>query len=217
MSNFPEQGSPEWFQLRRGLFTGSEIENILKPKGLGATGETYIYQKIAELISDPEYDIQFSNEATRWGQFHEETAAYTYAKRTGLVIEEIGFQVHEELKYLGASPDRRVYDKHQWGVAEIKCPFAPENHLKHCLIDSPEDFKSEFPKYYWQCVCEFVCTPFTEFVDFVSFDPRMNKAHRFFRFRFVPSKTDQEFLLTRAREARAIMNTLCSKLNIPIN
>lgn len=198
-SNSPEQGSPEWFAIRRGLFTGSEIENICKPKGLGSTGETYIYQKVSEILTPPKFDQpQFENDATRWGNEYEPLAVSVHEIRSNSQAEEIGFMKHHVWSFLGASPDRKMFRDGNVGVMECKCPYSGENHIKHMMIDSVEYFKANFPKYYWQCVCEFVCTPDCKFVDFVSFDPRVDKKYRYFCFTFTPSQEDCEFLINRA-------------------
>jgi hypothetical protein len=213
MKNSPEQGTAEWFALRRGLFTGSEIENICKPKGLGATGETYIFDKVAEMLTPPEFDIHFENDATRWGKEHEPLAVHIHEKRSKSVTEEIGFQVHHAYPFLGASPDRKVFRDGKVGVMEVKCPYEAKNHVKHMMIESVEYLKAEFPKYYWQMVCEFVCTPDVEFVDFVSFDPRMSKKYRYFCFTFTPSNEDCQFLINRAIEAETKRQKIINKIN----
>lgn len=213
MSNSHEQGSPEWFAIRRGLFTGSEIENICKPKGLGATGESYIFEKVAESLTPPEFDQHFENDATRWGHEHEPLAVHIHEKRSNSMCEEVGFQVHSELPYLGASADRKVFRGGNVGVVEVKCPYEGKNHIKHMMIDSVEHFKSEFPKYYWQTVCEFICTPDATFVDFVSFDPRMAKKYRYFCFTFTPSDEDIKFLLDRAKLARSKYDEIIQRIN----
>lgn len=217
MSNSPAQGTSEWLMQRRGLFTGSEIENICKPKGLGATGETYIYQKVAEILTPPEFDTHFENEATRWGNEQEPLAAHVHERRKNVMTEEIGFQVHPLYSFLGASPDRKVFDNGTIGVAEYKCPFNGENHIKHMMIDSVEYFKANFPKYYWQTICEYICTPDVTFVDFISFDPRMEKKFRFFCFRFVPSEDDCTFLINRAIEAEKKKQEILTKIGYAPN
>tara|TARA_R110000868_G_scaffold35798_1_gene127858 strand:- start:27334 stop:27981 length:648 start_codon:yes stop_codon:yes gene_type:complete len=213
MNNSPAQGTSEWLAIRRALFTGSEIENICKPKGLGTTGETYIFDKVAEMLTPIEFDTHFENDATRWGNEHEPTGVYVHEKRSDSKAEEIGFQVHHAYQFLGASPDRKVYRGGKVGVLEVKCPYEGKNHIKHMMIDSVEYFKAEFPKYYWQTVCEFICTPDVTFVDFVSFDPRMAKKYRYFCFTFTPSQEDCEFLIKRAIEAETKRQEIIQRIN----
>ncbi|MBU3681615.1 MAG: hypothetical protein FGM16_06725 [Flavobacterium sp.] len=213
MSNKIQQKSPEWFAIRRGLFTGSEIENLCKPKGLGDSGETYIMQKIAEILTPAEFDNNYENDAMRWGNEHEETAVYVHEKRSDSMTEEVGFLIHPIAHFLGASPDRKVFRKGSEGVLEIKCPYEGKNHIKHMMINSVEYFKKEFPKYYWQTVTEFLCSPGSKFVDFVSFDPRMEKKYRYHCFTFTPSADDCTFLIERVYAARKRYDEILAKIN----
>lgn len=213
MSNSPEQGSNEWRMLRRSLFTGSEIENICKPTGLGTTGKTYVFEKVAELLTPPEFDTHFENDATRWGNENEPLAVHVHEKRSNSMCEEMGFQVHPELTYLGASPDRKVFRGGKVGVLEAKCPHEGKNHIKHMMIDSVGYFKKEFPKYYFQTVTEYICTPDATFVDFVSFDPRMAKKYRYFCFTFTPPEEDQKLVINRAIEARKLYDQIIQRIN----
>jgi hypothetical protein len=210
--NFPAQGSAEWFAQRRGLFTGSALSPLCAPEGIGKGGMTYIMQKIAEKYTQPEFDVLFSSKETQWGDDNEALLFKVHGKRSKSIIEEVGFQVHPELEYLGASPDRKVHRDGKIGIGEGKCPYAPENHIKHCLIDSVEYFKKNHKDFYWQTVTEFVCTPDAEFVDFISFDPRMDKTHGYFCFTFVPPIEDQQFLIERVKQAHQIMTDIENKL-----
>ena len=200
--------------LRSGRFTGSQIEALCKPKGLGATGETYIYEVICEALTPPEMRPKsFENDATRWGHEQEPIAVKVHELRSKSMTEEIGFQIHPELDCLGATPDRKVYRNGKHGVLEVKCPYEGTNHIKHMMIDSVEYFKSNFPKYYWQTVCEFICTPDAEFVDFVSFDPRLSKKYRYFCFTFTPSEEDCKLIIERVKIAEKLKNEILNKLN----
>ena len=211
-NSFPPQGSAEWFAQRRGLFTGSEISPLLKPKGIGKGGETYIYKKVSEMLTDPAFDVHFSNMATRHGDEYEPMAFKVHEKRSGSVAEEIGFQVHHAYNFIGASPDRLIHRDGKVGIGECKCPFEPENHIKHCMIDSVEYFRDNFDEYYYQCVCEYICTPNVAFVDFISFDPRMSSKYGYFCFTFTPPQSDCEFLINRAIQAQEMKNQILTKL-----
>lgn len=200
--------------LRRGRFTGSAIEPLCKSDGIGKVGMTYIYEVVCESLTPPENEIDgFENDATRWGNFYEPTAVRLHEIRSKSMTEEIGFQIHPELDCLGATPDRKVYRNGKHGVLEVKCPYEGTNHIKHMMIDSVEYFKANFPKYYWQTVCEYICTPDAEFVDFVSFDPRLSKKYRYFCFTFTPSEEDCKFLIERVKLAEEKKNEILNKLN----
>ena len=45
-----KQGTDEWFENRKGKFTGSKIANLLGIKGLGKTGETYAFEQAVEKL-----------------------------------------------------------------------------------------------------------------------------------------------------------------------
>lgn len=61
------------------------------------------------------------NEATEWGNAHEEDARAGYERTTGrLVLDAQDFVKHPEVPWLGCSPDGLVDDD---GMAEFKCPW----------------------------------------------------------------------------------------------
>ena len=51
-----EQRSDEWYEIRRGKFTASEIHKLMGVKGLGKTGLTYIDDVVADMLSDESDD-----------------------------------------------------------------------------------------------------------------------------------------------------------------
>ena len=104
---------------------------------------------------------QFSTRSTEWGKRHEPRARANAEIHLRMDFEETGVVVHEELFYVGASPDG-LNVEHQVGL-ELKCPHKPENHL--AMLD-------KIPKpYLWQCQAGMWCTGFDLWI-FGSFDPR---------------------------------------------
>lgn len=115
-----EQRSDEWFSQRLGKFTGSEIHKLLGIKGLGATGETYAFEKAAEIV---------------FGK-NEEESFVSFDMQRGISLEPMAFRKFRELKEVeflevdkcnfypygenaGASPDGMVGTD---ADLEIKCP-----------------------------------------------------------------------------------------------
>jgi len=135
------QNSDEWFALRLGKITGSQVSCLFvdggNPWGTGAI--TYAYEKAAEIITGKRREA-WSNRATDWGHEHEPMARILYEQETGNIIDKVGFiEVDEQT---GVSPDGLV-DKD--GYVEIKCPEKPTNFIEIVLEEKiPND-------YYRQC------------------------------------------------------------------
>lgn len=114
------QRSSDWFDARKGRFTASDIHKLLGVRGLGQTGESYIFEKaIEEIFGLDEEDTFVSNDMQR-----------------GITLEPLAFRKFKELKefdfldvqettffsfgsHAGASPDGLVGND---AIIEIKCP-----------------------------------------------------------------------------------------------
>lgn len=221
------QRTPEWFQQRLYKYTSSEIYKLFTdPKSkaakdageLSETTKDYILKKIAEELgaSDPE----FSTKATAWGEENEPNAKMWYEIKTGRKVGEVGFCQYDE--FFGGSPDAAVWDASlseagEHGLVnvglEIKCPYNPFNHLKHCLIDSAEYFKAKHPNYYWQCISHMVVLN-VEYCDFVSFDPRIDHEMGLFIFRVEQNETDIRLLHEKLETAKNYRNEMKIKLGL---
>ena len=116
------QGTPEWFELRRGLCTASEATTGLLAAAKGF--ETYLIQKEAELhLAVIEED--FSSYDMRRGSELEPLARQELAEELLVEIEQIGFIRNLELG-AGCSPDGLI--NREIGV-EIKC-LNSTNHYR---------------------------------------------------------------------------------------
>lgn len=115
-----EQRSSDWYEIRRGRFTASEIHKILGVKGFGTTGEDYIFEKAVESIYGIEEDEAFT----------------TKDMQRGIDLEPLAFRKFEEIHQFdffyvkkayffpygddaGCSPDGLVNSD---ANLEIKCP-----------------------------------------------------------------------------------------------
>ena len=114
-----EQRSNEWFDIRLGRFTASEIHKLMGVQGLGETGKTYAIEKAIEVISGKNEDEIISQDLKR-----------------GIELESLAFNKFKEIKFYeflnventsffefgehsGASPDGLVSNN---STLEIKCP-----------------------------------------------------------------------------------------------
>ena len=198
-----EQRSEEWFEIRRGKFTASNIHKLMGVKGLGKTGLTYIDEIVADMLSDESEDERFENKAMRWGIDWEPVAAAWYAKAFNKELEERGFILYS--KDAGASPDRLIVDEKK-GI-EIKCPFNRANHLKHLKLNDASELKAECPEYYWQIMFNILCCDYESW-DFVSFDPRYREDLKLFALEIKRNDEDCKLLEQRLVEAIEIKNNI---------
>lgn len=126
-----QQGHIDWFKLRMGKVTASEMSNLLTPNFEHKKGEsvrTYLYEKIAEGWRDAPL-IHTGSWATEQGQMREEEAIPFLAIEKDWHIKNGGF-IESDDGLCGCSPDGLVGD--DLGV-EVKCP-EPTNMVRW-LID----------------------------------------------------------------------------------
>ena len=171
-----EQNSPDWFNIRLGLFTSSQIFNLFV-KGRGDTisksAETYITQKAIETIYPLEVE-GFSSKAMQWGTEHEDNARSVYEVLTGNEVSNGGFYIFDE--NTGSSPDGLVGDD---GIVEIKCPYTRINHINNVInLKDDVDLYKLSKQYYYQVHHQMFCSG-RKWVDFMSFDPRLLDSKNF--------------------------------------
>ena len=122
-----EQGSEEWLEARRNRLTGSNF---------GAAVGHNKFKSPLQLAHEMLYENFEGNEATRWGNAHEQVACHEYilAKKqllcTGGNEDDVDFSVshsglnpHESKHWLAVSPDGHVRENGVTAILEIKCPF----------------------------------------------------------------------------------------------
>ena len=135
----PEQKTDGWFELRKSLLGASEIHK--------AYGDSTCF------IKDKVMGSSFGgNIWTKHGNKFEPIAASIYAKENSYETFEMCLIRHAKFSWLGASPDRLVFDPKtkKYHLIEIKCP--PRR--------TPEDGK--IPREYWfqmqtQMACCGIC------------------------------------------------------------
>lgn len=140
-----EQGTDAWRAARLGHVTGSQIKAVLA-KGKGATRAAYRAQVIAERLTGEEAE-RFVSAAMRHGTELEPVARLKYEVRHDVLVEEVGFVLHPEIPWAGASPDGLVGAE---GMVQIKCPLA-HNHVE-TVID--QEIPNEYiPQMQWELAC----------------------------------------------------------------
>ena len=159
-----DQGTPEWFNLRKGKVTASHAQAIgNNGKGL----DTYLLEVVSEMFSSAQKD-QYSNEHTERGNELEPLARSMYELQENVEVEEIGFAEYND--FVGCSPDGLVGDD---GMIEIKCPDDKTyfNLLMNENIDS---------SYIWQCQMNLLILE-KKWCDLIFYNPNFEKSMKIFR------------------------------------
>lgn len=165
-----QQGTPEWFSVRRGLPTASQFATIMaKGRGGGEskTRQTYLYKLAGEILTGQPMD-NFSNHHMERGHEMEPEARQFYAFLQDAEPEQVGFITNGPK---GCSPDSLIGSD---GMLEIK------TKLPHLLIGCHE--AGGFPSEHWaQCQGQLWVAE-REWVDLVCYWPRLQplivRAHR---------------------------------------
>lgn len=160
-----EQGSHEWRKDRLGVVTASRMADVMAQGRSGkpsATRANYMAQLVSERLTGVPVD-GFKSEAMQRGNDTEDQARSCYVLDTGNTVDQVGFIPHPHITGLGASPDGLVEAD---GLIEIKCPHTATH------IDTLRN-GSIGRAYMLQMQTQMACLPERQWVDFVSFDPRM--------------------------------------------
>lgn len=154
-----EQGTEEWFALRDGVITGSNVKRVY-----GTTATAYMYELIANALTPASESIQ--TEAMERGSQLEEDALTLYEMEYGMT-DRVGFVLHDKYDWLGVSPDALVKKGKKYvGGVEIKCPDT-KTHIKYIEDDKiPAEYRAQIMQYF--LVCDTI-----QWLDFVSYDPRI--------------------------------------------
>jgi putative phage-type endonuclease len=192
-----EQGTPEWFEVRKLKMTASNAQAIgNNGKGL----EAYIYQLLAESLSSAPKE-SYTNEHIERGKELEAQARSLYELENDVVIEEVGFI--ELSEYVGCSPDGLIGKE---GGIEIKCV----NDVKHLktLLNGTKEIDSA---YIWQIQMSLLITN-RKWWDYVQYNPNFESS--LFIYKIVPDETMQEKLKAGLKFGEARIKELQAKLKL---
>jgi putative phage-type endonuclease len=199
-----EQRSEEWFEIRKGKITSSEIHKIMGKGDLSETAKTYILEKVCELyggVTEPAVGA-----ALNWGTDLEPVAIEHYEELTKAKVEKASFIPVGQ--HYGGSPDGLIAPE---GIIEVKCPFKSANHFKHGMINTPEKFKKIAPNYYYQCISNMICAE-AKWCDFISFDPRVSDDYKMFIFRLHLTEEEKIAVTERIKVAFEYMKVLVKEI-----
>jgi putative phage-type endonuclease len=157
-----EQGTEGWLAQRVGKITGSRVGAIL---GMNPySSEQDVLREMVREALGAEREFK-GNAATDHGTRLEPVAIEWYESTSGMSVESTGFVCHDEIDWLGASPDGLLGLD---GGIEVKCPYWAK-----------EPYSIESKPYYWaqmQTVMEVCDLEYMIFICFIS--PTSNRVER---------------------------------------
>lgn len=170
-----EQGTKQWKEARAGFVTASRLCDVLDviKKGEGAERRKYRGEIVSEILSGQPYPQHITQEM-RWGTEYEPEARAVYSLENEIIVDRVGFVIHPEIGRFGCSPDGFVGDR---GMLQIKCPTTRThlNWIREGRI--PLEHAS-------QLIGELSCNRDRDWIDFMSYDPRLPDPFRKFIRRF---------------------------------
>lgn len=166
-----QQQTPEWLVERNGRITGSRVADVmsrLKNGKPSAKYSKYLLEIVQERLTGRAID-HYVSDAMAWGAEYESDARAAYEVQTANDVDKCGIAIHPNIECFAASPDGTIGVD---GLFEAKCPLTA-THLEYMLAgEVPDEYKD-------QCYAEMACWE-RQWVDFVSFDPRLPPRHQLF-------------------------------------
>ncbi|KKN13341.1 hypothetical protein LCGC14_1007330 [marine sediment metagenome] len=152
-----EQNSDEWYELRAGRFTSSNMPKVMAVfgKAFSVPAKQYAVRIAVEQLTKKPLVNNYYNEHMERGHLQEPIARRLYEEQTFCDVSNGGFFCSD---FIGCSPDGLVYEE---GVIEIKSVLAHIHfaNIKRGTID---------PAYRWQCIGNLKFTG-RKWLDFVSY------------------------------------------------
>lgn len=132
-----DQGSPEWYEARRGIPTASMFSTVMASGKGGSESKgrrTYMLKLAGEILTGEPME-NYSNDDMERGKAMEEEARTQYAFQNDADLEQVGFiRATSRIGRAGCSPDSLIGPD---GMVEIKTT------KPHLLIDI--HLRGEFP------------------------------------------------------------------------
>jgi hypothetical protein len=158
------QGTPEWLAAKAGKFSASTAKDLMAPGrgGSPSTSRANLITKLAVERITGQPVPSFVTPAMLRGVELEPFARAAYEAETGSLVQQVGFALHDEYDFAGASLDGIVSAE---GGPEFKCPDAQHKHYS-AIMDGAHAQEYAEQIAFQQWIAGWVWT------DAVSFDPR---------------------------------------------
>lgn len=206
LERMSDQGGADWLRQRAGCATASRFADILAVskkdgKPLKAR-EDYLMELVVERITGEPIESA-SSFAMKWGTDAEPYARAQYESDTGLMVREVGFVKHPEWQWVGASSDGLVGDR---GGIEIKSPFNSAIHLATWQDGMPENHKPQVYGQMWVLGLDWV--------DFCSYDPRMQNGGEHLKLYRKRIERDQAYIDELERNVLRFLSEVQAKVDL---
>lgn len=182
-----QQNSDEWYRLRAGKMTSSNLPKIMANygKAFGDPAKRYAANIAVEQLTGNPISNDYSNAHMERGHEQEPIARALYEDETFCEVTNGGFF---DCGFAGCSPDGLVND---CGLIEIKSVIAHVQvaNIRRQAVD---------PAYYWQCVGNLMLTG-REWIDFVSYCADFPPDNQLFIHRLRAEDLQDEFEKVRSR------------------
>lgn len=142
-----EQGSAEWLEARRGVITGSKFREARERLKSGApSAKALLYaQDVARERCGGTAGQRFANAAMRYGTEQEPFARAAYERKTGALVEPVGFFKTDDGLF-GLSPDGLLDDD---GVLEIKTMVSSDTFFTAVVAGDISEYIDQCNGYLW--------------------------------------------------------------------
>ncbi len=153
--------SDEWHKFRLGKATSSKMSAIMGSDGFGKAGETYVYQKVGELLTGQSNDKEFEfDEDLDWGKMYEHEGIVAFAKKMGIQLLVSQKLISNPEAQFSTTPDaiwvhgecKIDTSEYHVSVAECKCPRTYHNFIPKFLCKTPADLYKINKPNYWQVI-----------------------------------------------------------------
>lgn len=195
-----QQKTNEWFELRRGKFTSSNIYKLLGKSLNTEVAKTYILERLSQRLGTTPPEKIVTN-SMLWGEEHEPIAFQLLENYKGYELEKSTFCLHKDYDFFGGSSD----GENSRLELEIKCPYNSIIHLKHLQATDKESLKKVSLEYYSQLQSNMLIKG-KEVGLFVSFDPRLPHDKGLHIVEINQDKDWQNFIIDRVLKAEEMLN-----------
>lgn len=203
-------------QIRLGKFNASTVEALMKPKGIGKGGLTYILEKLSEQKTGLIKEIPVTK-SMQWGIDNEDSAIERLSNVLNIPMQKNEISLKDTTYNLTGTPDvliSTIDEKTGLTIntgAEIKCPNS-ETHIEYATMTNGSDLREIEPKYYWQIVSYMLLTNYDSWF-FITYDPRIiEEKQQMYVFIINRNESDVDLLKSRLIEANNILEEKKCKL-----